>query len=329
VGEPCVSDEVQTSEDSQAKAEPAKADSDKPDNSMDSVDELAIGAGSATKSGDTSATRQATVAEPASASAKPESAPAPAAAGPTSAVAEAASGTKPEPAAAVVVTTTATATEAATAVKPAATAAANTTATAAAVKPVAAKPTSAATKPTPAAKPTTGAAPAKPAAAKKPPAPPDPRVEAAKAEAEKIKAVLVKELGAAVVEAAGAAHVKPMVLIKKESWARAVDFLRTHPDYLLDYVECMAGTDYPTYIEVVIYVQSTKMGHFVCLKTRTDKEDLSVPSITRVFPGVNWEEREIFDLLGVRFADHPDLRRIMMPDDYKGHPLRKDFSPWD
>ncbi len=163
----------------------------------------------------------------------------------------------------------------------------------------------------------------------KAPPPPDLRVEAAKQQADIIKAVIVGALGEDVVEAAGAAHIRPMLLIKNEKWFEAINLLRVHSDYLLDYVECMAGTDYPEYIEVVVYVQSTKNGHFICFKTRTDRTDAKVPSLVPAYPGVNWEEREIFDLLGVRFTDHPDLRRIMMSEDYIGHPLRKDFTPWD
>ncbi len=191
------------------------------------------------------------------------------------------------------------------------------------VKPVA-TPAAVVAKPTPA-----GAKPTPTAAAKKPPAPPDPRVEAARTIAKAIQAVLVDALGEAAVEVADAAHIKPMVLIRKSDWQDAVQLLKDHPDYLLDYVACMAGTDYPTYLEVVVYVQSTQTEHFVCLKTRTDRPEAEVPSLASIFPGVNWEEREIFDLLGVRFTDHPDLRRIMMPEDYSGHPLRKDFNPWD
>jgi NADH-quinone oxidoreductase subunit C len=61
------------------------------------------------------------------------------------------------------------------------------------------------------------------------------------------------------------------------------------------------------------------------LRVLLDEADPSVDSIVPVWPGANFFEREVFDLFGIRFADHPDLRRIMMPDDWKGHPLRKDY----
>ncbi|GGJ11002.1 hypothetical protein GCM10010885_20310 [Alicyclobacillus cellulosilyticus] len=165
-------------------------------------------------------------------------------------------------------------------------------------------------------------------AARKPAAPPDPRVEAAKETAARIGAVIAQALGEAAVEETGAAHRTPMVRVRKQDWLAAVSLLKDHPDWRLNYVECMAGTDYPEYIEIALYVQSTSQGHFVCLKTRTDRQDAEVPSLVPCHPGVNWEEREIYDLLGVRFTGHPDLRRIMLWEGFAGHPLRKDYSEW-
>lgn len=171
---------------------------------------------------------------------------------------------------------------------------------------------------------------AKPAPAKKDEAKPsDPRVVAATETAERLAAALKQQFGEAAVEEAGAAHHHPLVRIHPSHWADAVDWLKTHADWQLNYVECMAGTDYPDYIEIVLYVQSTERNHFICLKTRTSRDTAEVPSLVTSHPGVNWEEREIYDLLGVKFTNHPDLRRIMMWDDFKGHPLRKDYSEWE
>jgi len=61
------------------------------------------------------------------------------------------------------------------------------------------------------------------------------------------------------------------------------------------------------------------------LRVRLSGSDPSVDSLIPVWPGANWLEREIFDLMGIRFTDHPDLRRILLPDDWEGHPLRKDY----
>ncbi len=63
----------------------------------------------------------------------------------------------------------------------------------------------------------------------------------------------------------------------------------------------------------------------LCLQVRLSTSDPVVDSLVPVWPGANWLEREIFDLFGIRFNGHPDLRRILMPDDWEGHPLRKDY----
>ncbi len=170
---------------------------------------------------------------------------------------------------------------------------------------------------------------AKPAPPKKAPPPPDPRVEAAKAKAQEVRTFIEQRLSAEAVVETGTAHIHPMLLIRKEDWVAVVDLLKRSDAYQLNYLECMAGTDYPNYIEVVIYLQSTELGHFICLKTRTDRERAEIPSLCAVHPGVNWEEREIYDLLGVTFTGHPDLRRIMLDEDFNGHPLRKDYSAWE
>jgi NADH-quinone oxidoreductase subunit C len=73
------------------------------------------------------------------------------------------------------------------------------------------------------------------------------------------------------------------------------------------------------------HLLSHGMKQYVRLRVLVDEPDPSVPSITPVWPAANFFEREVFDLFGIRFEEHPDLRRIMMPDDWKGHPLRKDY----
>ncbi|HEY2861167.1 MAG TPA: NADH-quinone oxidoreductase subunit C [Terracidiphilus sp.] len=76
---------------------------------------------------------------------------------------------------------------------------------------------------------------------------------------------------------------------------------------------------------VVYHACSHKYKEVIRLTVLVDDADPSVDSITPVWPGANYYEREVFDLFGIRFEGHPDLRRIMMPDDWKGHPLRKDY----
>ena len=77
--------------------------------------------------------------------------------------------------------------------------------------------------------------------------------------------------------------------------------------------------------EVVYHLQSVERNLRVRLKCRIGGDNPQIESVTSVWRGANWYEREAFDLFGIRFIGHPDLRRIMMPDDWEGHPLRKDY----
>jgi NADH-quinone oxidoreductase subunit C len=76
---------------------------------------------------------------------------------------------------------------------------------------------------------------------------------------------------------------------------------------------------------VVYHLASYTFKHVIRLRVVVDEADASVESVTSVWPGANYYEREVFDLFGIRFEGHPNLRRIMMPEEWKGHPLRKDY----
>ena len=78
--------------------------------------------------------------------------------------------------------------------------------------------------------------------------------------------------------------------------------------------------------ELVVQFLSISKNERKTVKVEIRDEDLSVPSITSVFPSANFYEREAFDMFGIKFSDHPDLTRILMPDDWLGHPLRKDYG---
>src|SRR5438477_3395413 len=78
--------------------------------------------------------------------------------------------------------------------------------------------------------------------------------------------------------------------------------------------------------EIVYHLHSIERNERVRLKAFLPGADPVIESVTGVWRGANWYEREVFDLFGVRFLNHPDLRRIMMPEDWEGHPLRKDYS---
>jgi NADH-quinone oxidoreductase subunit C len=108
----------------------------------------------------------------------------------------------------------------------------------------------------------------------------------------------------------------------------AADFLRADPELKFTFLSDITGVDrFPVEprFEVNYHLLSMEKRERVRLKVRVGTSSPVVPTVTSVWPTANWHEREIFDLFGVRFEGHPDLRRILMPEDWEGHPLRKDY----
>jgi len=113
--------------------------------------------------------------------------------------------------------------------------------------------------------------------------------------------------------------------------ARVLDaarHLRTAPDALFDFCSDVTATDWPprkeARFDVIYCLYSTRLRHRVRLKTSVSEEQ-PLASMTAVWPAANWLEREVYDMFGVNFTNHPDRRRILMPDDWQGFPQRKDY----
>lgn len=121
----------------------------------------------------------------------------------------------------------------------------------------------------------------------------------------------------------------PTLVIHKQYWRSAASVLKEHDELRFDYLRNVSGVDYETHMEVVYHLVSLGSKREAAIKVRTDRDAASVDSAAPVWATANWNEREIYDLLGIDFPGHPDLRRIMMPDDWVGHPLRKDYEPLD
>ncbi len=90
-------------------------------------------------------------------------------------------------------------------------------------------------------------------------------------------------------------------------------------------LHCLSGVDWPDYFESVYHLWSMTHKHWTVLKVRMSKDEPKVPTMTHLWPAADWHEREAYDLFGIQYEGHPDLTRILLPDEWEGHPLRKDY----
>ena len=117
------------------------------------------------------------------------------------------------------------------------------------------------------------------------------------------------------------------IIIDKEKLISSIIFLKDNIDCQFKQLTDLAGVDYPgrkSRFEIVYHLLSFKFNFRIRVKVLID-EDSSVESLTPVFPCANWFEREAFDMYGIQFIGHPDMRRILTDYGFEGHPLRKDF----
>lgn len=119
----------------------------------------------------------------------------------------------------------------------------------------------------------------------------------------------------------------PSIQVQPEAIADVCAFLKQDPDLAFDCLSNETGVDYKAegYIQVVYHLFSYKHRHYAILKVNAPRDNPVVPTVENVWKAANWQEREIYDLLGIVFTGHCDLRRLLMPEDWIGHPLRKDF----
>lgn len=105
--------------------------------------------------------------------------------------------------------------------------------------------------------------------------------------------------------------------------------LKENPEYDFNFLTSLTAVDYPEHFTVVYNLISFRHGHTLMVKVKIeDKEEPAAPSLTPLWGGANWQEREVYDLFGITFTGHPNLRRILLDDDFAGYPLRKDFE-WE
>lgn len=116
------------------------------------------------------------------------------------------------------------------------------------------------------------------------------------------------------------------LLVEPHRLLDVLGFLKTNESYQFNMLRNLTAVDYLEYIEVVYHLYSLSLRQSVTVKTRCGMEDSQIPSVTLIWPAANFQEREVYDLLGVKFTGHPDLRRILLRDEFEGHPLRKTYN---
>jgi NADH-quinone oxidoreductase subunit C len=118
------------------------------------------------------------------------------------------------------------------------------------------------------------------------------------------------------------------ITVRPDTLVKVCETLKSEPSLGFDMVIDITAVDRyqpEGRFDVVYHLYSLQLKQYVRLKIRVDEQDPVVPTVTTVWAGANWHERETFDMFGIRFAGHPDLRRLYLPDEFEYHPLRKDF----
>ncbi|MBI5779809.1 MAG: NADH-quinone oxidoreductase subunit C [Planctomycetes bacterium] len=118
----------------------------------------------------------------------------------------------------------------------------------------------------------------------------------------------------------------PFIKVRPDSIRKVADILRNNPDLGFDSLMCLTAVDNPANFTIVYFLFSMKHQHKVTLKVETPKDNPNVPTVEKIWSAANWFEREVYDLFGVKFDGHSNLVRIMLPDDWEGYPLRKDYQ---
>ncbi|MGM0506678.1 MAG: NADH-quinone oxidoreductase subunit C [Bacteroidota bacterium] len=144
---------------------------------------------------------------------------------------------------------------------------------------------------------------------------------------EEIFDYLKERVGDDVIEFVGDKLGQPWILVRAEAVKVLAKILRDDEMLRFNTLMCLSGVHYPNEEElgVTYHLHSTTIGHTLAMKVRVPISTPNVPSVESVWKTADWHEREAWDMVGIVFEGHPDHRRILCPDDWEGHPLRKDY----
>jgi NADH-quinone oxidoreductase subunit C len=115
------------------------------------------------------------------------------------------------------------------------------------------------------------------------------------------------------------------ILVESSEWKKLAKLLRNAP-FDFDHLFCVTCVDWKTHFTMVYHLSATTHRHTIVVKANLDRALPVIDTVCDIWRTAEFHEREIFDLFGVQFKDHPDLRRLIMPDDWNGFPLRKDYE---
>jgi NADH-quinone oxidoreductase subunit C len=120
-------------------------------------------------------------------------------------------------------------------------------------------------------------------------------------------------------------------LVKADAFLDVCKFLKVDMRMKFDFLQCVTGLDYPREEKLVsvYHLYSYKHRHEFVVKVEVPRDKPEVPSVVGLWKTADWNEREQYDLIGIHYTGHPDLRRLLMPDDWVGHPMRKDYEEAD
>ena len=144
-----------------------------------------------------------------------------------------------------------------------------------------------------------------------------------------IKNIITEKFGETAIISSHEEAIQPFVVIQTDLLLDVCSELQSNPQTYFDHLSCITGVDNGVEkdsMEVIYHLYSiTKNVHFI-IKVILDRNQPRVPSLTSIWGTANWHERETYDLFGIHFENHPDLRRILLPANWEGHPLRKDYT---
>src|SRR5580765_1811619 len=114
--------------------------------------------------------------------------------------------------------------------------------------------------------------------------------------------------------------------IESAEWLPFAEKIRHADNFFFDYLFCLTCVDWKTHLTMVYHLSSTKHRHNIVIKSKLDRNNPEIETVCMIWKTAEFHEREVFELFGVQFLHHPDLRNLILPDEWSGFPLRKDYE---